>query len=64
MLSDVLDFRFYLFYCNLKEKGRIRTKVNRKIKKIICEISITVILTSQKLVSVGPEQQKLKLPSP
>ena len=30
----------------------------------MCEISITIILICQKLGSVGPIQQKVKLPSP
>ena len=30
----------------------------------ICEISIIIILICQKLGSVGPVQQKIKLPSP
>ena len=32
-VSDALNFRFYLFYCNLKEED-IRRKVNSKNKNI------------------------------
>ena len=50
-LPNVLNFRFYLFYCNQKEKD-------------IQIFSIIIILIYQKLGSVGPVQQKIKLPSP
>ena len=59
--SSALNFCFYLFYCNLKEKDHIRRKIN--IKKIICEIGILINVICRKLGSVGPVQQKIKLPS-
>ena len=33
-LSNVLNFHFYLFYCNRKEKYHITRKINRKNKNI------------------------------
>ena len=33
-LSSVLNFRFYLFYCNRNEKDHIRRKINRKNQNI------------------------------
>ena len=51
---------------NLKEKDHIKRNINSKKKEMfICEISIIIItLICQKLESVGPVQQKIKLPSP
>ena len=55
---------FYQLHCNPKEKDHIWTKLKSK-RKNICEISIIIIiLICQKLESVGPAQQKIKLPSP
>ena len=51
---------FSVFHCDLKEKYPIRKKYKLLKKgKFSCEINIT-----QKLGSVGPVQQKIKLPSP
>ena len=56
-------FVFYVFYCDLKEIYHTRRNINCKIKsKFICG-SIIIILIYQKLGSVGPVQQKIKLPS-
>ena len=57
-------FAFNVFYCNLKEKDYIRRNINNKKEMFICEISIIIISICQKLRSVGPVQQKIKLPSP
>ena len=54
-------FVFYLFYCNLKGKDHIRTKINSK-KKITCEISI-IILIYHKIGLVWLVQQKIELSS-
>ena len=65
-MSDTLNFCFYVFYCNLEEQDHIRRIINRK-KRNIREISIIIIiiiLIYQKLGSVVPVQQKIKLPSP
>ena len=62
-MSNTLNFCFYVFYCNLKQKDQIRRIINGK-KKRICEINIIIILICQKLRSVGPVQQKNKLLSP
>ena len=61
MLSNVLNFRFCLFYCNLKEKDHVWRNINSKTKIFICEINIIIILIYQKLGSAGPIQQKNKL---
>ena len=45
-------FDFYIVCCNPTEKV------------YICEISIIIIMICQKLESVEPIQQKIKLPSP
>ena len=58
-------FVLYVFYCNLKGEKHIRRNISIKKKEIlICEISIIIILICQKLGSVLPVQQKVKLPSP
>ena len=49
-------FYFYPFYCNPKEEDNIRIKINSKTKVLVISI---IILISQKLVLVGPIQQKL-----
>ena len=61
-LSNELNFRFYLFYCNRKEKDNIRRKINSK--KNILETSIVINLIYRKLGLVGPVQEKIKLPLP
>ena len=53
---------FIFLHCDLKEKYHIRRKINSKI--IIFEVSIIIILICRNLVSVGPVQQRIKLPSP
>ena len=58
MTPCVLNF---LFYCNLNKKDPIRRKINSK-KMLICRISI-IIFICQKLESVRPVKQKIKLPS-
>ena len=55
MMSGKLNFIFYLFYCNLKEKDPNRKKTIVK-KLLIYEISITIILACQKLGLVGSIQ--------
>ena len=52
-------------YLIVIEKKKIILEELYRVKKgmFICEISITVILVYQKLGSVGPVQQKTKLPS-
>ena len=64
-MSGELNFLFfYVFYCDLKEKYHIRKDVNcEKKEKLLCEIPI-IILICQKLESVRPVQQKIKLPLP
>ena len=60
-----VNFCFLLSYCDLKEKYHIRrNKKFFKKEKLACEISVIIILICQKLGSVGPVQQKIKLPSP
>ena len=55
-----------LYSVILKEKEHIRRVINSKKKEIfIWEISIIIIiLIYQKFPSLGPVQQKIKLPSP
>ena len=60
-MSD-LFFVFYIFYYNLLEKNH-RRKISSK-KKFLREINVIIILIWQKLGSVGPAQQKIKLPLP
>ena len=59
-------FVFYIFYCNLKEKDHIRRNKNRKKKKCIYVKSVLLLLffffDLPKINSVGPVQQKIKLP--
>ena len=50
-------FVFYILYCNPKEKQIAKRKM------FLGEISIIIILICQKLGTVGPVQQKIKLPS-
>ena len=53
-----------MFYCDLKEKYTRRNINCKKKRNILCKISITIIiLICQKLGSVVPVQQKIKLPS-
>ena len=56
MLSALYVFVSHLFDCNLKEKGKIRRKINSK-KVSICGISI-IILICQKSGLVGPVNKK------
>ena len=56
MLSALNVFVSHLFDCNLKEKGKIRRKINSK-KVSICGISI-IILICQKSGLVGPVNKK------
>ena len=42
-MPSALNFVFYVFYCNVKEKYHIRRTVNSK-KRVISEISIIIIL--------------------
>ena len=64
-MSSALNFCcvFFVFYFNLKEKDHIRRNINNK-KMFICGISFIIILICQKSRSVGPVQQKIKLPLP
>ena len=69
--SNALKFCFvfyvlsYVFYCNLKQKDHIRRIINSKKKEIfIYEVSIIIIFIHWKLGSVGPVQEKIKLPPP
>ena len=44
-ISSALNFCFYIFYCDLKEKYHIRRNINRKKKeKFLCEINMIIIL--------------------
>ena len=52
----------YLFHSNVKEKDRIIRKVSSQ-KMFICEFGIDILIC-QKVWSVRPIQQKVKLPSP
>ena len=52
-LSNVLNFCFYQFYCNRKEKDHIKRKKKVKTNILIREISI-IILIHRKSGSVGP----------
>ena len=65
-MSNALNFYFLSTLLQLKKKkDYIRRKLNIKRKRITCEISIIIIiLIWQKLESVGPVEQKIKLPSP
>ena len=61
-MSSALNF-FFVFYFNLKKKDHIRRNINNK-RMFICGISFIIILICQKSRSVGPVQQKIKLPLP
>ena len=65
-MSSALNFYFYLFYCNTKEKNHIRKKKKVKSQIFICNISIIIIinLICQKQELVRPVQQKINLPLP
>ena len=63
-ISSALNFCFYVFCCDLKEKYLLEERKTVKKKKFVCEMSIIIILSCQKLGSVGPVQQKSTLPSP
>ena len=52
-LSNVLNFCFYQFYCNRKEKDHIKRRKKVKTNILIREISI-IILIHRKSGSVGP----------
>ena len=60
--SSALNF-FYVFCCDLKEKGQITRNMNNKNKKSLYRKSV-LLFGLPKLGSVGPVQQKIKLPSP
>ena len=58
------DFKilfFFIYFIVTPPKKDITKKLHSK--KIVCEVSI-IMLISQKLGSVGPVQQQIKLPSP
>ena len=58
-------FVFYVFYCNLKEKDHIRRNINsKKYEYLYVKSVLFIILICQKLGSIGPVQQKTKLPLP
>ena len=61
-ISSALNF-FYVFCCDLKEKGQITSNMNNKNKKSLYRKSV-LLFGLPKLGSVGPVQQKIKLPSP
>ena len=61
-ISSALNF-FYVFCCDLKEKGQITRNMNNKNKKSLYRKSVS-LFGLPKLGSVGPVQQKIKLPSP
>ena len=53
-MSNALNFCFYVFYCDIKEKYHSRRNKNCKKKEnLVCEISI-IILICQKLELVKP----------
>ena len=56
-------FLFFIDFIATQKKKIIWRKLKSK-KKNICEISIIIILTRQKLEPVGPKQPKIKLPLP
>ena len=62
--SSALNFCFLCILLWSKRKISIRRKKNCKKKKFVCEMSIIIILSCQKLGSIGPVQQKSMLPSP
>ena len=43
-MSGALNFCFYVFFCNLKEKDHIRRNINSKKEMFICEISIIILI--------------------
>ena len=43
-MSSALNFCFYVFFCNLKEKDDIRRNINSKKEMFICEISIIILI--------------------
>ena len=43
-MSSALNFCFYVFFCNLKEKDHIRRNINSKKEMFICEISIIILI--------------------
>ena len=53
--SSPLNFYFYLFYCNLKEKDLIRRNINSK-KILICKISIIICQNQRRS---GPYNKQL-----
>ena len=58
---------FFMYFTVILKKKIILDRININSKKkemFICEISIIIILICQKLGSVGPVQQKIKLPLP
>ena len=61
-MSSALNFCFLSTLLQPKRKRSWR-KLKSK-QKNICEISIIIILTRQKLEPVGPKQPKIKLPLP
>ena len=62
-VSNTLNFVFYVFYCNLKEKYLLEELQIVKKEIFTLEISI-IVLIYQKLQSVRSVQQKIMLPSP
>ena len=64
MPSEVQFIFFYVFYCNLKGKIIFGEISIMKKEMFLCKISniIIFILICQKLGTVGPVQQKIKLP--
>ena len=61
-MSSALNFCFLCILLSSKEKDNIRRNMHNKEKEMFtCEI-IIIILICQKLGSVGPVQQKNKLP--
>ena len=59
----MLPFLFDFF--ELKERARIKRKINSQRKAFISDINITIMkMIWRKLRSSEPVQQKIKLPSP
>ena len=64
MMLSALNICFFIYFtATSKKKIILEEKEIVKRKIFLCEISI-IILICQKLESVRPVQQKIKLPSP
>ena len=60
----MVHLKIKILIIKVKKMSKALNFCFRKTKMFICEISIIIILIYQKLGSVGPVQQKIKLPSP